>query len=150
MSDTETAPQPLAQGQTPPAPDAHHGLPAVGGFADNLNVAFGVEQRREAGAYQRLIIDEQDADHSTVSVGNHARTHLPSALDQSITQVVGFNDAAQMVVWQHAPGQEHGTGFLYSGGQYAPLPGTPVAINNQGEVAGLAIDAQLPFGAGPV
>ena len=39
MSHTETAPQPLAEGQTPPAPDAPHGLPAVGVSEADLSIS---------------------------------------------------------------------------------------------------------------
>ena len=40
-----------------------HRLVAVGRLADHLDVVLGVEQRAEAGAHERLVVGEQDADH---------------------------------------------------------------------------------------
>ena len=38
-------------------------LAAVGGLADDLDVGLGVEDHPEAGAHERLVVGEQDADH---------------------------------------------------------------------------------------
>jgi hypothetical protein len=40
-----------------------HGLLAVGGLGDHLDVVFRVEQGPDAAADQRLVVGEEDPDH---------------------------------------------------------------------------------------
>lgn len=62
----------------------------------------------------------------------------PTVTNQSFTNITGLNNSGQVIGWQYAPDQTYSTGFLYSGGQYSPLPGLPMAINDRGQVAGQA------------
>ncbi|MFJ8017297.1 hypothetical protein [Streptomyces sp. NPDC096339] len=50
---------------------------AVGGLGDHLDVVFEVEKRAEAAAGERLVVDQQDADHDALSTGSSASTVKP-------------------------------------------------------------------------
>lgn len=45
-------------------PDAVNCLLAVGGFARDLHVVGGTEQRAEAGADQSVVVDDENPDHA--------------------------------------------------------------------------------------
>ena len=47
------------------------------GLADDLHLGLGVEDHAEAGAHERLVVDEQDADHVRDSIGSTARRTKP-------------------------------------------------------------------------
>ena len=49
-------------------------LGAVGRLADHVDVLLGVEDHPEAGAHQRLVVGDQDADHSAQLSRTHLRT----------------------------------------------------------------------------
>lgn len=59
-------------------------LLAVGGLGHHLDVVLEVEQRAEAAADERLVIDQQDPDHEAPFVGSSARTVKPPALRGSV------------------------------------------------------------------
>jgi len=44
-----------------------HGLAAVAGLADDLDVVGGLEQHREAGPHQGLVVGYYDPDHGAGS-----------------------------------------------------------------------------------
>ncbi len=46
-----------------------HRLAAVGGLADDVEVVLGVEDHLEAGADERLVVCDQDANHRLTSAG---------------------------------------------------------------------------------
>src|SRR6202030_948163 len=54
-----------------------HGTGPVGRLTDDLDVVAGVEQRREAGADQALVVGDQDADHGAGLTGRGAPTRSP-------------------------------------------------------------------------
>ena len=54
-----------------------HGLPPVGGLGDHLDIVFGLEQRPDAAADQRLVVGEQDPDQDGSRAGNSALTRKP-------------------------------------------------------------------------
>ena len=62
---------------------SQHGLLAVGGLADHLEVVLGVEQRGEPGPDQFLVVGQRDPDHRSPSScesprsGSRARTVKP-------------------------------------------------------------------------
>jgi probable HAF family extracellular repeat protein len=64
-------------------------------------------------------------------------TPATAAANPSMTMVVGLNNSGQMIGSQAPSGGYYTTGFLDSNGQFSPLPGTPMAINNNGQVAGV-------------
>src|SRR6185437_10987746 len=59
-------------------PDRHG---AVGGLADHLDAVLGVQQGREPGSDQGLVVGQQDPDHrgssGSVAKGRRARTAKP-------------------------------------------------------------------------
>ena len=66
-------------------------LLAVGGFAHNVDVFLGVEQRSEPGPYQLLVVDQGNTDHRAVpSRGSHAFYPKPATGSWS-----GFQPAAE-------------------------------------------------------
>src|SRR5581483_6159273 len=58
-------------------PDLVDRLTAVRRLADDLDLGLGVEDHPEPGAYERLVVDEQDADHCGASTGSCARSTKP-------------------------------------------------------------------------
>jgi hypothetical protein len=46
------------------APDGYLSLLAICGLADNLDVSLAVQDEAEAGADHRLVVDNEDADHT--------------------------------------------------------------------------------------
>src|SRR5262249_47243011 len=56
--------------------DATEALLAVGCLGDNGDVDLGVEERLEAGAYERLVVGQEDLDHQS---GSRAVTRKPPA-----------------------------------------------------------------------
>ena len=54
-------------------------LAAVRGLADDLDVGLGVEDHAEAGAHERLVVDEQDADHVRDLQRQHGAQDEPAA-----------------------------------------------------------------------
>ena len=57
------------------------GCASVGGLADDLDVGLGVEDDAEAGAHERLVVGDQDADHhgAVSRSGRRARTRVAAA-----------------------------------------------------------------------
>jgi len=59
-------------------------LPSVGRLADDLQVVFGVDERRERGAQQRLIVDDEDpwSSHRTFDrdLGDHPEAAIGERL----------------------------------------------------------------------
>ena len=49
-------------------------LTSVSGLADDIDVGLRGEQHADAGAEQRLIVDEDDPDHAISPIGSEART----------------------------------------------------------------------------
>src|SRR5262249_28615501 len=47
---------------------------SVGGFADDFEVGLGLEDNPEPGAYEFLVVDDQDADHDVSPSGRRAWT----------------------------------------------------------------------------
>jgi hypothetical protein len=56
-----------------------HRLQPVGGLGGHLDVVFGVQQRADAAADQRLVISQQHPDHDGARAGSSARTRKPPA-----------------------------------------------------------------------
>ena len=62
-----------------------HRIVPIGGLADYLHIVLGIQQRPESSAYKRLIVGEQDSDHSPApgvvkglpSSGSRANTRNP-------------------------------------------------------------------------
>ena len=52
--------------------DHRQGCCAVSCFADDLDVALGVEDHPEPGPHQFLVISQDDADHSAAPIGIRA------------------------------------------------------------------------------
>src|SRR4051794_18942911 len=52
-------------------------LAPVGRLADDLDLGLRVEDHAEAGADERLVVDEEDADHPPASTGSIARSEKP-------------------------------------------------------------------------
>lgn len=61
-------------------PGQGQALAAVGGLGHHLDVVFEVEERAESAANERLVVDQQDADHDICSTGSSAWTVKPRSL----------------------------------------------------------------------
>ena len=46
----------------------------VGRLADDFDVLLGVEDQAEAASHERLVVGDEDSDHSDDSSGSRART----------------------------------------------------------------------------
>ena len=53
------------------------GLVAVGRLADDLDVGMVLEHEPEAGAHERLVVGDQDADAHAPPIGSRAWTRKP-------------------------------------------------------------------------
>src|SRR6266516_7309609 len=62
-------------------------LEAVPGFPHYFNVVLGPQDHAKASPHERLVVGEQDADHSAVAYGSRARTANPPTVRRPASKV---------------------------------------------------------------
>ena len=77
-----------------------------------------------------------DATGKVTTLPAPSSTATPTLSNPSETFISGQNNSGQMIGFQIPSGGTYTTGFLDTNGQFSTLPGTPTAINNNGQVAG--------------
>ena len=76
---------------------------AVGRLADDLDLRLGVEDHPEAGADERLVVDEQNADHDRASAGSCARSTKPPPSRGPVSSVPPYNATRSRIPTRPAP-----------------------------------------------
>ena len=95
-----------------------------------------------AGSYQSspttvsgFIYDSRTGQVTTIPAPSSSTP--ATAMDPSSTFIDGINNSGQIIGFQIPAGGTYTTGFLDTNGQFSMVPGTPMAINNTGQVSGV-------------
>ena len=64
-----------------------HRLEPVGGLAHDLDVGLGVEDQPEAGADERLVVGDEDADHAASSIGSRRADDVAAAVARAALEL---------------------------------------------------------------